>query len=184
MARGGHQRPQNRLPGVLQHDIPLQPAECGGLLISVKGEVVGWNVARRAQSLPLLSRCGCSGITRTKLRKLPKIKTGCLGEVGAFCGVVRHGSAGNRRVVLKTMEGGKSSRRWARAARGTSVFTAACCAAPWKVPIRETAGSSVGQMMIGLHLTASRGRRHLVMALMALLITTGSAGAVATRHIK
>lgn len=62
-------------------------------------------------------------------------------------------------------------------ARGTSVFTAECCAAPWKVPIRETAGSSVGHMMIGLHLTASRGRHHLVMALMALLITAGSAGA-------
>lgn len=39
--------------GVLQHDIPLQPAECGGLLISAKGEVVGWNVARRARESSL-----------------------------------------------------------------------------------------------------------------------------------
>lgn len=43
--------------GVMQHDIPLQPAECGGLLISAGGKIVGWNVARRARessfALPL-----------------------------------------------------------------------------------------------------------------------------------
>lgn len=38
---------------VLQHDIPLQPSECGGLLISVDGRAVGWNIARRARESSL-----------------------------------------------------------------------------------------------------------------------------------
>jgi len=39
--------------GVLQHDLVLDPKECGGLLISSEGQIVGWNVARRARESSL-----------------------------------------------------------------------------------------------------------------------------------
>jgi serine protease Do len=40
-------------PDVVQHDIVLEPKECGGLLISSGGRIVGWNVARRARESSL-----------------------------------------------------------------------------------------------------------------------------------
>lgn len=38
---------------VLQHDVVLEPKECGGLLVSSGGRMVGWNVARRARESSL-----------------------------------------------------------------------------------------------------------------------------------
>lgn len=38
---------------VVQHDVVLKPEECGGLLISSGGRIVGWNVARRARESSL-----------------------------------------------------------------------------------------------------------------------------------
>jgi S1-C subfamily serine protease len=39
--------------GVFQHDVPARPVECGGVLISQNGRVVGWNIARRSRESTL-----------------------------------------------------------------------------------------------------------------------------------
>lgn len=37
------------LSGVIQHDVAVMPARCGGLLLSLDGRILGWNVARRSR---------------------------------------------------------------------------------------------------------------------------------------
>jgi len=39
--------------GVCQHDIPLQPSECGGILLNSRGQWVGMNIARRSRESTL-----------------------------------------------------------------------------------------------------------------------------------
>lgn len=41
------------LSGVIQHDVAVDPARCGGLLLSHDGRILGWNVARRSREATL-----------------------------------------------------------------------------------------------------------------------------------